>query len=305
MMITTCIYFIIYFVCSFAVQGLPIHFRPILSSSKVVITRDTAQAHYESIIDNVLSQHNEGLLTELSIVIKDPFDTIHALRPQAEHLIRSPIEGKLQCCIFLCMCNHSFFFFFFFFVCAYVTLLDTCVAQMPGMIANQIHELNNVLYSSIDQITNKFWTKTDLEYRQFIINSIHKSNGEETQVIDELIDSLEMANTDIADGLIAIVDRFDLLSRIKKSLQQCQSVFNLEQDGQQIKSSFTDKVLLVLLEAYKQTLTDDMNSNSEEVQEEGFLNIYLDELISSLQSELYNRVYELARGIYEDLAFNN
>lgn len=59
-----------------------------------MLIKDTAQAHYESIIDDILSQHNEGLLTELSIVIKTPHDMQTALRPQSELLMGSSnIQG--------------------------------------------------------------------------------------------------------------------------------------------------------------------------------------------------------------------
>lgn len=60
-----------------------------------MLIKDTAQAHYESIIDDILSQHNEGLLTELSIVIKTPHDMQNALRPQSELLMgSSSIQGN-------------------------------------------------------------------------------------------------------------------------------------------------------------------------------------------------------------------
>jgi hypothetical protein len=74
-----------------AVQGLQINFS---STKSDLLIKDTAQAHYESIIDDILSQHNEGLLTELSIVIKTPHDMQTALRPQSELLMGSSnIQG--------------------------------------------------------------------------------------------------------------------------------------------------------------------------------------------------------------------
>jgi hypothetical protein len=67
--------------------------------SGLLLIKDTAQAHYESIIDDILSQHNEGLLTELSIVIKDPKQMYAVMKPQAELLYPTPsssaaVQGK-------------------------------------------------------------------------------------------------------------------------------------------------------------------------------------------------------------------
>lgn len=87
-------YILLFSTCTFlmAVQGLQINFSSVKSD---MLIKDTAQAHYESIIDDILSQHNEGLLTELSIVIKTPHDMQTALRPQSELLMGSSnIQGK-------------------------------------------------------------------------------------------------------------------------------------------------------------------------------------------------------------------
>ena len=45
---------------------------------------------------------------------------------------------------------------------------------MPGMIANQIHELSNAIYSSVDALVSEFWITSDIEYRQLILDAIHK-----------------------------------------------------------------------------------------------------------------------------------
>lgn len=80
------------------------HVANIASSSDngLLLIKDTAQAHYESIIDDILSQHNEGLLTELSIVIKDPKQMHAIMKPQADLLFgvipsedSSAIQGKM------------------------------------------------------------------------------------------------------------------------------------------------------------------------------------------------------------------
>lgn len=69
-----------------------------ISSDNYLMIKDTAQAHYESVIDDILSQHNEALLTELSFIIKDPQQMYSIMKPQAdllystEHVI--PIDGK-------------------------------------------------------------------------------------------------------------------------------------------------------------------------------------------------------------------
>jgi hypothetical protein len=88
----------ILFSCTFlllVVQGLQINFNSIKPVDTNLMTiKDTAQAHYESIIDDILSQHNEGLLTELSIVIKSPHDMYSILKPQADLLVDSTIQGK-------------------------------------------------------------------------------------------------------------------------------------------------------------------------------------------------------------------
>ncbi|KAI9476579.1 MAG: hypothetical protein EXX96DRAFT_577643 [Benjaminiella poitrasii] len=274
--------FTIIFVCSFllfAVQGLQINFKSTLSNSKITVTKDTAEAYYETIIDDVLSQHNEGLLTELSAAIKTPHELSQTMRPQAELLLG--VGSSIQ---------------------------DICVAQLPGMIANQIHELSNEIYSSIDTIINKFWTKSDMEYRQLILKSINKGDGEQ-EIVDELITFLEIINVDIADDIIAVVDRYDMYSRIRSALQTCQSVFDKEGNRmvntvQQESSSLTEKIWTSLLVSLKQSLpgASAASNSSNGSSRQGFLNVYVTELTSDLQSELYGRVYELARGIYEDLA---
>lgn len=79
------------------VQGFQLNFNSIKPVDTNLMTiKDTAQAHYESVIDDILSQHNEGLLTELSIVVKSPHDMYSILKPQADLLVGSDssIQGK-------------------------------------------------------------------------------------------------------------------------------------------------------------------------------------------------------------------
>ncbi|KAI8636425.1 hypothetical protein BD408DRAFT_426125 [Parasitella parasitica] len=264
--------YILLFTCTFlmAVQGLQISFNSVQSD---MLIRDTAQAHYESIIDDILSQHNEGLLTELSIVIKNPHDMQAALRPQSELLMGSP------------------------------NIQDVCVAQMPGMIANQIHELSNEIYSSVDAIVSELWTTADIEYRQIILNAINKGHWEQ-EVMDELVASLELLNMDIADRVIAAVDRFDILYKVKLALKSCQSIFDQENNPfaaeDQEEETLTEKIWTAILVSF--TSKSGQESIKQEPQH-GFLNRYIFELTSDLQSELYSRVFELAKGVYEDLAF--
>ncbi|CAO3606848.1 unnamed protein product [Mucor fragilis] len=267
--------YILFFTCTLliAVQGLQINFS---STKSDLLIKDTAQAHYESIIDDILSQHNEGLLTELSIVIKTPHDMQTALRPQSELLMGS---SNIQ---------------------------DVCVAQMPGMIANQIHELSNELYSSVDAIVSEFWTTADIEYRQLILNAINKGLWEQ-EVMDELVASLELLNMDIADHIIAAIDRFDILYKVKMALKSCQSIFDEENNpfaAEDEEETLTEKIWTAILVSFTST-SSQASSGVREAPQHGFLNRYIFELTSDLQSELYSRVYELARSVYEDLAFGS
>lgn len=85
-----------------SVQGLQINFNSYSELNQyeemasAMMVRDTAQAHYESIIDDILSQHNEGLLTEMSIVIKDTQQMYGVMRPQAEVLYGLEHASELQ-----------------------------------------------------------------------------------------------------------------------------------------------------------------------------------------------------------------
>lgn len=95
------------FLMVIAVQGLQINFNSQESniiryeekSVGSMMVKDTAQAHYESIIDDILSQHNEGLLIELSFVIKDPQQMYSVMKPQADVLYglerASQLQGKI------------------------------------------------------------------------------------------------------------------------------------------------------------------------------------------------------------------
>jgi hypothetical protein len=59
-----------------------------------MVIRDTAQFHYENIVDEVMSVHNEDLLSELTIVIRDPHRLTNALRPQTKYLGLNSVSGK-------------------------------------------------------------------------------------------------------------------------------------------------------------------------------------------------------------------
>lgn len=290
--------YILFFTCTLliAVQGLQINFNSIKSD---MLIKDTAQAHYESIIDDILSQHNEGLLTELSIVIKTPHDMQNALRPQSELLMGSSnIQGNFIIKLHRNIMSNLLTLFLFL-------PTDVCVAQMPGMIANQIHELSNVIYSSVDAIVSESWTTSDIEYRQLILDAIHKGYWEQ-EVMDELVTSLELLNMDIADHIIAAVDKFDILYKVKMALKSCQSIFDQENnpfaDTEAEEETLTEKIWTSILVSFTSKSGQESSFIREEPQH-GFLNRYIFELTSDLQSELYSRVYELARSVYEDLAF--
>ena len=176
---------------------------------------------------------------------------------------------------------------------------------MPGMIANQIHELSNELYSSVDTIVSEFWTTSDIEYRQLILDAIHKGYWEQ-EVMDEIVASLELLNMDIADHVIAAVDRFDILYKVKMALKSCQSIFDQENNPfantEGVEETLTEKIWTSILVSFTSKSSQESSSIRQEPQH-GFLNRYIFELTSDLQAELYSRVYELARSVYEDLAF--
>lgn len=178
--------------------------------------------------------------------------------------------------------------------------LDVCVAQMPGMIANQIHELSNEIYLSINLIVSKYWKKTDTYYRQLILNAINKGLWEQ-DVMNELVDSVQVLNMDIADSITAVVEQYNMLNKLKQSLLNCQAVFGSELVEQEL--TLTEKIWNAILISFK--LSNPINLQDEEYQQNGFMGRYLFELKSDIQSEMYSRVYELARSIYEDLAFSN
>lgn len=82
-----------------SIQAVQINFNSHpsrVSGDTYLMIKDTAQAHYESIIDDILSQHNEGILTELSFIIKEPQQMYAIMKPQADLLYGTgtPIEGK-------------------------------------------------------------------------------------------------------------------------------------------------------------------------------------------------------------------
>ncbi|KAI8366133.1 hypothetical protein BD560DRAFT_401206 [Blakeslea trispora] len=248
-------------------QALQVNFAS-STHSKDLLNRDSAQSHYQSVLDDVLSQHNEGLLSDLSMIIKDT-DTMYAvLRPQANYLIRQGVD-------------------------------DVCVAQMPGMIANQIHELSNALYTQADAIVLDVWSATDTELRQLIINAIHLGSWEQ-DVLDELANHVEMVNMEIADRLLKVVHEFEFLNKMRWSLVKCQNMFD-STTSQPSSSSLPEKIWTAILVSLRNDpFGEDLIASSGH----GLLNRYLSELIVDLQGELYGRTFELASSIYEDLAFN-
>ncbi|CAO3656059.1 unnamed protein product [Mucor hiemalis] len=267
-----------------SVQGLQINFNSYSEINRyeemasAMMVKDTAQGHYESIIDDILSQHNEGLLTEMSIVIKDTQQMYEVMRPQAEVLYGLEHASELQ---------------------------DVCVAQMPGMIANQIHELSNEIYTSVDSTVTQFWKTTDQAYRQFLLDAIN--NGlDEQEVMDELTDALEILNMDITDRITQTVDQFQMLLKLKQALVTCQSVFSAD-NNQELKEA-TDNETPLSEKIWHAVLVSFSLSNPKmevNLEQSGFMGKYIRELKSDIQSEMYSRVYELARSIYEDLAFSS
>lgn len=90
---------LLFFLLAATIQAVQINFSSHpsrVSNDNYWMIKDTAQAHYESIIDDILSQHNEGILTELSHIIKDPQQMYSIMKPQADLLYGTghAIEGK-------------------------------------------------------------------------------------------------------------------------------------------------------------------------------------------------------------------
>lgn len=168
---------------------------------------------------------------------------------------------------------------------------------MPGMIANQIHELSNQIYSSIDLIVAKNWKNSDEYYRQTILNAIEKGLYEQ-DILEALLEIIESINMDIADQIAQTIDQFNMLNKLKDSLDHCQAIFGQE-PMEQDSVNFADKIWSALLVSLSRS------NNSNEPRQNGFMGKYIFELRSDIQSELYARVYELARGVYEDLAYTS
>lgn len=80
-----------------AVSGLQINIQSIKTAATTTV-RDTVQEHVELIVDDVFSEHNEDLLSRLSMIIKNPHDMYNTLKPQAD-LITSDmnnIQGNIN-----------------------------------------------------------------------------------------------------------------------------------------------------------------------------------------------------------------
>lgn len=171
---------------------------------------------------------------------------------------------------------------------------------MPGMIANQIHELSNQIYSSIDLIVSKNWKNSDEYYRKIILNAIDKGLWEQ-DILDELIQTLEILNMDITDHITKTVDQFNMLNKLKDALEHCQAIFGQQKIEQETSTTLIEKIWSALLVSF--SLSNDLSNN--EPRQNGFMGKYIFELRADIQSELYSRVYELARSVYEDLAFSS
>lgn len=186
--------------------------------------RDTAQSHYESIVDDVLGQHNEDILSKLSLAIQDPHHLYQLLKPEAEFLIDSePIQ--------------------------------VCVAQMPGMIANQIHEQSNVVYNRIYPLLQATWATFDSDFQHL-----------------DLANALELLNMQVAEDIIRTLEEFDLLTQVKQTLVDCHSTF----DAPTTKTSSTHQNSFLF--RYLLKLTWDMEAR---------LYSGLDELTLSLYQDMF------------------
>lgn len=166
---------------------------------------------------------------------------------------------------------------------------------MPGMIANQIHELSNQIYSSVDMIVTKNWKKSDEYYRQIIVGSIGKGLYEQ-DILEALHQALETLNMDITDHITKTIDQFQMLNKLKDALEHCQAVFG-QQEIEEETNTFANKIWSAVWVSLSL-------SNEYEPRQNGFMGKYVFELRADIQSELYSRVDELARGVYEDLAFS-
>lgn len=150
---------------------------------------------------------------------------------------------------------------------------------MPGMIANQIHEFSNAVYTSVQTVVGQSWKLSDIELRQSILRAISKGYNED-EVIEDLSHTLEMVNMDMTDKLVRVLEEFDMVQQVRSALVSCQSVFAPETSGSIEKSTTTA------------------------TKDRSFLDTFLLQLTTDLQSQLYNQVSNLAKSVYEDLAFS-
>ncbi|KAI8874738.1 hypothetical protein K501DRAFT_289660 [Backusella circina FSU 941] len=224
-----------------------------------MVIRDTAQFHYETIVDEVISVHNEDLLSELTVMIRDPHHLTSVLRPQTEYLGLTSIS-------------------------------DICIVQMPGSIANEIHELSKEIYSSVSRVVAEYWTSGDNYYRKVVLNSMEEEREE------ELAAAIEISNMKITDSIMDVIDNFDFISRVKNNVMSCQNML-YEEDIYE-EDSLTQKLWTAILSATKAKHDESLHSINVN---RGFLYRYLQELTSDLQTQLNGRVYDLASNINEDL----
>lgn len=179
---------------------------------------------------------------------------------------------------------------------------DVCVAQLPGMIANQIHELSNQIYARIESVVSNQWKKSDTYYREIIVNSIDKGLWEQ-DILDDLIQSLEMLNMNIADHIVAAIDEFNMLGKLKQSLNHCQDIFSERSSSSSTEQDHVSSLSESLWNAVLVSLH--LSNPNPEPKKTGFMGKYVFDLRTDLQTEMYSRVYELANGIFEDLAYSN
>jgi hypothetical protein len=168
--------------------------------------------------------------------------------------------------------------------------IDVCIAQMPGSIANEIHELSKEIYSSVSRIVAEYWTSGDNYYRKVALNSMEEDTEE------ELTAAIEIPNMKITDSIMDVINDFDFISRVKNNVMACQSMF-YEEDIYE-ENSLSQRLWTALLSATKPRHDESLHSTNVN---RGFLYRYLQELTSDLQTQLNGRVYDLASNINEDL----
>ncbi|KAI8978047.1 hypothetical protein BDB01DRAFT_800594 [Pilobolus umbonatus] len=270
-MISSLLFCYTLFLCLFSIQGLQIPFNAhkdmMKTEGNVMLIKDNVQAHYETIVDGVLSQHNEYLLSELSRMIRDPHQVLFHLRHEAELLL----DGL-------------------------DSVEDVCVAQMPGIIANHIQQLSSQVYSSIYPAVGRIWHFTDNDFRNYLFEAVAMDDMEDTDMADELTSVLEFINMDIGDAIIESITEYDILSVVTQSLLQCQGEYESE-DTERVET-LSDKLWVALLSSLPEPV---IKSSSSPSARKGFLGQYVARLVHDLNLEMNMGVEVLAKTINRDL----